>query len=129
MSANDATGASIDSTPDSRAASAEQPDVPPHPHHRGVRLSIRAGIGITLIAVWSIATLTGVLLYVTPEGRRSGQNEVLLGLTKSTWGDVHWWISLAAVAFTVVHVIIDWKTFRSCVRHVVHADGASLPAT
>ncbi len=88
---------------------------------RGARLSLRAGIGITLIAVWSVATLTGVLLYVAPAGRRAGQNEVLFGLTKATWGDIHWWVSLAAVAVTIVHVTVDWKTFRACMRHVVHA--------
>jgi len=100
----------------------------PAPHRRsraGSRLTIRAVIGITLIAVWSAATLTGLLLYVSPEGRRSGRNEVLLGITKSTWGDIHWWISLAAVAVTVVHVSVDWRTFRACVRHVVHASGSN----
>jgi len=79
---------------------------------RGSRLSARAGIGVTLIAVWSVATLTGVLLYVAPDGRRSGQKTLLLGLTKTNWADIHWWVSLAAVAVTVVHVVVDWKTFR-----------------
>jgi hypothetical protein len=86
----------------------------------GGRLSTRAVIGITLVAVWAAATLTGVLLYVAPDGRRSGSAELLFGLTKSSWGDVHWWVSLAAVAVTVVHLVVDWKTFRSCVRHLVH---------
>ena len=93
------------------------------PKRRGSRLSTRAAIGITLIAVWAGATLTGVLLYVSPEGRRAGQNEVLFGLTKTTWGDIHWWISLAAVGVTIVHVIVDWRPFRACVRHVLHARG------
>ena len=96
----------------------------PSPRRRS-RLSIRAAIGITLIAVWSVATLTGVLLYVAPTGRRSGQNDLLFGLTKTTWGNVHWWVSLAAVAVTIVHVIVDWRTFRACVRHIVHASASS----
>ncbi len=94
------------------------------PRH-GSRLSLRAGIGITLIAVWSVATVTGVLLYVAPTGRRSGQNDLLFGLTKTTWGDVHWWVSLVAVGVTIAHVIVDWRTFRACVRHVVHARTSS----
>lgn len=60
-------------------------------------------------------------MYVAPSGRRSGWNELLFGLTKRAWADVHWWVSLAAVAVTVVHVAIDWKTFRACVRHLTHA--------
>lgn len=92
-------------------------------HRHGSRVSIRAAIGITLIAVWTVATLTGILLYVTPEGRKAGQNEVLLGLAKTTWGDIHWWVSLAAVGVTIVHVVVDWRTFRACVRHITHTSG------
>jgi hypothetical protein len=84
---------------------------------------MRAGVGITLLVVWALATLTGFLLYVAPEGRQSGRRELLLGLTKASWGDVHWWISIVAVAITIVHLAVDWKTFRSCVRHLVHAHG------
>ena len=90
-------------------------------------MSVRAAIGMTLIAVWSLATLTGVLRYVAPEGRRAGQQDILFGLTKSAWGDIHWWISLAAVIVTIVHLAVDWKTFRSCVRHLTHTHG-SAPA-
>lgn len=98
----------------------------PKPNRRGTRLSVRAAIGVTLITVWTMATLTGVLLYVSPQGRRAGQREVLLGLTKSNWGDIHWWISLVAVGVTIVHVVVDWKTFRACVRHVVHAKNSHI---
>jgi len=87
----------------------------------GRRLSLRAGVGMALMALWSVATLTGVLLYVAPAGRRSGWNELLFGLTKRAWGDIHWWVSLAAVAVTIVHVTIDWRTFRACARHLTHA--------
>ena len=86
---------------------------------------MRASIGITLIAVWTLATLTGVLLYVAPTGKASGRQPLLFGITKNGWGDIHWWISLVAVIVTVIHVAVDWKTFRACVRHLAHAHGAS----
>ena len=90
---------------------------------RGRTLSIRAAIGITLIVVWSAALLTGILLYVAPEGRRSGQADLLFGISKSDWGQIHWWVSLVAVGVTIVHLAVDWKTFRSCVRHLTHTHG------
>ena len=90
---------------------------------RGRKLDIRASIGIALIVSWSAALLTGVLLYVAPEGRRSGRTDLLFGISKATWGEIHWWISLVAVGLTVVHLIVDWKTFRSCVRHLTHTHG------
>jgi hypothetical protein len=73
------------------------------------------------MVLWSVTTLTGVMLYVAPTGRRSGWNELLFGLTKHVWADVHWWASIAAVVVTIVHVTIDWRTFRACVRHLAHA--------
>jgi hypothetical protein len=122
---NDQSDATVASSPARAVASPER--ARPAGRHRS-RLSIRAGIGITLITVWSVATFTGVLLYVAPTGRRSGRDDILLGLTKSTWGDIHWWVSLAAVAVTIVHVIVDWKTFRACLRHIVHAAASNAPS-
>ena len=90
---------------------------------RGRTLSIRATIGITLLVVWSAALLTGILLYVAPEGRRSGQADLLFGISKSDWGQIHWWVSLVAVGVTIVNLAVDWKTFRSCVRHLTHTHG------
>ena len=126
MNANDTNASNqtvADGVPSERLA-----HVTGRPRRRGARLSVRAGIGMTLILVWTVVTLTGVLLYVAPTGRRAGQNELLLGVAKTTWGDIHWWVSLVAVAVTVVHVTVDWKTFRACVRHVVHASGAAAPS-
>jgi hypothetical protein len=122
---NDQSDGTVASSPARAVVSPER--ARPAGRHRS-RLSIRAGIGITLITVWSAATFTGVLLYVAPTGRRSGRDDILLGLTKTTWGDIHWWVSLAAVAVTIVHVIVDWKTFRACLRHIVHATASNAPS-
>lgn len=32
---------------------------------------------------------------------------LFLGLTKRQWGDVHFWVSVAALGVTIAHVIID----------------------
>ncbi len=107
------------------AATQERAGTPGRRPRRGQKLSWRAAIGIALIATWGVATFTGILLYVAPTGRRAGQQELLLGLTKETWGDIHWWVSLVAVVITVIHVAVDWKTFRACVRHLTHTHGAT----
>jgi hypothetical protein len=77
---------------------------------------------VALLVVWSLATATGVLLYVSPSGRRSGQLDILAGLSKETWGEIHWWVSLVAVLITVVHLVLDWNTFKVCIRHLIHTD-------
>jgi hypothetical protein len=84
------------------------------------RRQVRALVGITLLVSWVLATLTGVLLEVAPEVPRAGQQELLFGLTQRTWGDIHWWVSVLAVAVTVVHLATDWRTFRGCLRAMTH---------
>jgi Domain of unknown function (DUF4405) len=80
---------------------------------------LRAVTGIALLVTWGLATVTGVLLEITPQGPRAGQ-QTLLGLTQRTWGDLHWWVSVAAVTVTVAHLVLDWRTFRGCLRALTH---------
>ena len=78
----------------------------------------RAVTAILLIAVWSLVGLTGLLLWMAPSGQRAGQQILLLGITKSGWGDIHFWIGAATVAVTLIHLIIDWKALRGVIRYL-----------
>lgn len=88
----------------------------------GSKRRVRAVVGITLLVTWALSTVTGVLLELAPDVRRAGQ-QTLLGVTQHTWGDLHWWVSVAAVAVTVVHLVLDWRTFRGCLRTLAHRPG------
>ena len=86
-----------------------------------VKLYARAVIVIVLITAWSLLSLTGILLWLAPTGRRSGQMELLFGLTKGEWGDLHFWIAVATIVVTLVHIIIDWKALRGIIRYMTSA--------
>jgi hypothetical protein len=73
-----------------------------------------------LIATWLLVAVTGFLLWAAPEGRRSGQEELWLGLTKNGWSDVHLWVSIAVVLVTVAHLIVDWRALVGAMRHLIH---------
>ena len=96
--------------------------------HRRVQTKVylRAVIALSLIAGWSLVTLTGLLLYVAPSGPRSGRL-ALLFLTKEQWGDLHFWIGLLAVAITLMHIAIDWRALRGCARYLVSLDRPKTP--
>lgn len=79
-----------------------------------------------LLVAWSLSALTGFLLYAAPTGPRSGWT-VLLFLTKSGWGDVHFWISVAAVIVTAVHLVIDRKALKSVVRFLTSTERGQAP--
>jgi hypothetical protein len=91
---------------------------------------MRAWVAVSLLVLWSLATATGFLLWLAPHGPRSGRVPLLLGLTKHSWGDVHFWVCIAAVAVTVVHLTIDWRALKACVSHLtnVHRHGTQIAA-
>jgi hypothetical protein len=73
---------------------------------------------MVLLVLWGLAAFSGFLLWLAPAGPRSGQLVLLLGLTKSQWGDAHLWLSVAASLVTVLHIAIDWRALRACVRYL-----------
>jgi len=83
-----------------------------------VRVYARAVVAITLLSAWSLLSLTSLLLWLAPTGRQSGQIELLFGLTKHEWGDMHFWFAVATIVVTLVHVIIDWKALRGVIRYL-----------
>ena len=83
-----------------------------------VKVYARAVVAIILITAWSLLSLTGLLLWLAPSGRQSGQMQLLFGLTKGEWGDVHFWIAVATIVVTLVHLIIDWRALRGVIRYL-----------
>ncbi len=84
-----------------------------------IRVYMRAVTAILLLIVWALVTFTGILIWAAPSGPRSGQRPLLFDLTKSEWGDIHFWVAAATVAVTLVHIIIDWKALRGVIRYLV----------
>ena len=84
-----------------------------------VKVYLRAVTAILLLITWALVTLTGVIIWAAPSGQRSGQLSLLFDLTKSEWGDIHFWVAVATVAITLVHIIIDWKALRGIIRYLV----------
>ena len=84
----------------------------------------RAIVAITLIAVWSLSAVSGLILWLAPEVRRAGQQPLLFGITKQEWGEIHFWVCVAVVIVTIVHIVIDWKALRGVIRYLtsVHRD-------
>lgn len=83
------------------------------------KVYLRAVTAISLLIVWALVTISGILIWAAPSGQRSGQQPLLFDLTKSEWGDIHFWVAAATVAVTLVHIIIDWKALRGVIRYLV----------
>jgi hypothetical protein len=84
-----------------------------------MRQKIRGLVSIGLLLSWAVSALSGFILYLAPEGQRSGRAILLFGLTKSGWMEFHTWISFFALGITLFHVIIDWKILVAVVKYLV----------
>ena len=84
----------------------------------------RAIVAIALITVWILSVFSGLILWLAPEVRRAGQQPLLFGITKHNWGEIHFWICVAVVVVTILHIIVDWKALRGVIRYMtsVHRD-------
>ncbi|MBN1191497.1 MAG: DUF4405 domain-containing protein [Dehalococcoidales bacterium] len=89
-----------------------------------VKIYTRAVTAIALISVWVLSAFSGLILWLAPEVRQAGQQPLLFGITKSNWGEIHFWICVAVVIVTLAHIIIDWKALRGVIRYLtsVHRD-------
>jgi len=70
----------------------------------------------SLVTTWSfvVATVTGVVLYITPQGRIANWVVWELGtLTKEAWGELHIIFSIVFVVVGVAHLIYNWKPFKN----------------
>lgn len=70
----------------------------------------------SLVTTWSfvVATVTGVVLYIVPEGRVANWTIWdLWGLTKGGWTDLHVIFSIVFVVVGVAHLIYNWKPFKN----------------
>ncbi len=87
---------------------------------------LRSVVAVSLIVTWAVAAFSGFMLYLAPHGPRSGRISVFL-LTKGEWSDVHFWVSVLAIGVTLVHLTIDWRALKACVRYLVSVNRPERP--
>lgn len=79
------------------------------------------GRGLTsllTLAGFLVMSVTGIVLYVVPEGRIAyWTNWTFLGLTKTHWGDIHILSSLLFVAAGAVHIYFNWRPLMAYLRN------------
>lgn len=70
----------------------------------------------SLVVTWSfiIASVTGVVLYIVPQGRIANwMIWELWGLSKDGWTDLHVIFSVVFVVVGIAHLVYNWKPFKN----------------
>lgn len=77
------------------------------------RFNARAFIAFCVAGAFLTATVTGIVLYIVPQGRVANWVDwSLLGLTKHDWGNIHILLGLVFIVAGSVHLYFNWKPFR-----------------
>lgn len=84
-----------------------------------MKLKIRGFVSLCLLLFWTISALSGIVLYLAPEGQRSGRALLAFGLAKQDWSGLHTGISFLALGFTVLHIILDWKILLAVLKQLI----------
>ncbi|MFU8812682.1 MAG: DUF4405 domain-containing protein [Balneolaceae bacterium] len=82
------------------------------------KILVRAVVALSMMFVWSLVLITGLLMWLAPHGQAAGREPFILGLTRHDIGEYHLVVALVAVSLTIAHVIIDWKAFLSLMRYL-----------
>ncbi len=84
-----------------------------------MRQKIRGIISIGLLTFWTISAISGFILWLAPEGQRSGRTPLLFGFTKHQWSEFHIWFSFLALGITLVHIIVDWRILVAVIKLLI----------
>ena len=84
---------------------------------RPARFNKKSFFSFTVLFIWIILILTGIVLYFSPPGRIAHWVEWrFLGLTKEGWQSIHTNLSFLFVLVGALHLYYNWTIFWSYLR-------------
>ncbi|MCL1849546.1 MAG: DUF4405 domain-containing protein [Clostridiales bacterium] len=93
------------------------------------RLSIKAVLSTLLLLLFSYLAFSGTLLYF-------GKTGLVMGITRNTLRETHFWVALLETLLILVHLLInrrlflqEWKHLAARGRSPNTRSGDSIPAS
>jgi len=73
---------------------------------------------LTIMLAFLVMVLTGIVLYIVPQGRVAYWADwQLLGLSKTQWGNVHVTMGLLMLLSGVLHIYYNWRPILSYLKN------------
>ena len=73
-------------------------------------MNLRKLTSLTALLSFTVLTVSGLVLFLTPQGRVAYWSEWrLMGLTKEAWGALHILLSLLFLVMGIIHIVLNWK--------------------
>lgn len=75
-------------------------------------------ISLTMLLSFILMSLTGVVLYIAPEGRVAyWTNWMFIGLNKTNYNNLHTTTSFLFILVSVVHIYLNWRSIVSYLKN------------
>ncbi len=85
--------------------------------HKEKKWNMRGLTSLLTLAGFLIMSITGLVLYVVPQGRIAyWTNWTFLGWTKTNWGDIHILSSILFIIAGAFHTYFNWKPLMNYLR-------------
>jgi hypothetical protein len=85
------------------------------------KFSARGFIALSLFWSFIVETISGLVLYIIPQGRISRwTNWKLLGMNHSDWVELHTIFGYIFLFFAVFHIVYNWKPIIFYIKRKVH---------
>ncbi|BAY28224.1 hypothetical protein NIES2107_00480 [Nostoc carneum NIES-2107] len=82
-------------------------------HNSQLKIYFRLVDVLALITGWSLAFLTGLLLWFAPTEKDVDRVAWFFGLLKHEWGKLHLFMGVIALCITTIHLVISQKVLQS----------------
>lgn len=81
---------------------------------------------LTLFVALGLVATGLMMKYIMPPG--SGRHGLLLwGWNRHEWGDVHFWLSVSAIALVVIHLFLHWQWVCTTIGRMFTGPGHGAP--
>lgn len=77
---------------------------------------VRAVVVVTMLSLVPLVVVSGLVPWLAADGPRSGQQLLLLAVTKRGWGDIHTVVSIAVVGLALTHLAVVRSGLAADVR-------------
>ncbi len=93
-------------------------------------MSMRRVTSLTIFFAFVTMVVTGIVLYIVPQGRVAYWADWrLLGLSKTQWGEIHVAMGLLMLLAGVLHIVYNWKPITTYLKDRSRAGRCSRPSS
>ncbi|MCE1228370.1 MAG: DUF4405 domain-containing protein [Firmicutes bacterium] len=80
-------------------------------------MNLRKLTSLTALLSFSVLAISGIVLFLTPQGRVAYWSEwKLWGLTKESWAATHILLSVLFLVMAIIHTVLNWKSIVRYLR-------------